>query len=164
MRRIMLAAAAVALMLTAGCSSVDGGNTSAAPRKTDPQVADAELIVAMYADINAAFQRKPDDGVRAIIAAQYPEDRADVDFARCIGAISPGAKTLPNSKKMHFTPNILTTALDPGYKLTTDRVKGLHPKGRIYVTDVTITDGRKPTVHQRHQVIRDGKAYQFSMC
>ncbi|MEO6144741.1 MAG: hypothetical protein ABIP19_12245 [Dermatophilaceae bacterium] len=163
MRRIM-AAAAVALMLTAGCSSADGGNSPAAPTTPDPQAADAKLILAMYADINAAFQRKPDDGVRAIIAAQYPEDLADVDFARCVSAISPGAKTLPKSKKMHFTPNILTTALDPGYKLTSDRVKGLHPKGRIYVTDVTITDGRKPAVHQRHQVILDGKAYQFSMC
>ena len=162
MRRVRVAAAAVALMLTAGCS--DGGNSPAAPTTTDPKAADAELIVSMYADINAAFQRKPDDGVRAIIAAQYPEDLADVDFARCVNAISPGAKTLPNSKKMHFTPNILTTALDPGYKLTSDRVTGLHPKGRIYVTDVTITDGRKPSVHQRHQVILDGKAYQLSMC
>jgi hypothetical protein len=79
--------------------------------------------------------------VRATIAAQYPGDRADVDFARCVSALLPGAKTLPSSKKVHFAPNILTMTPDSGYKLTSHRVKGLHPKGRIYVTDVTITDG-----------------------
>ena len=118
----------------------------------------------MYSDITSAFQRKPDDGVRALIAAQYPGDRADVDFARCVSAILPGAKTLPSSKKVHFDPNILTMTPDSGYQLTSFRVKGLHPKGRIYVTDVVITDGGRPTVRHRHQVVLDGKAYQFSTC
>ncbi len=31
-------------------------------------------------------------------------------------------------------------------------------------TDVVINDGTKPTVHPRHQVILNGKAYQFSAC
>jgi len=53
---------------------------------------------------------------------------------------------------------------DPKYTLTSYRVKGLHPQGRIYVTDVPITDGSKPIVHQRHQVILDGKACQFTTC
>ena len=118
----------------------------------------------MYDDISRAFQRNPDDGVRAIIAAQDPQDRLDVDLARCIDAIMPGAKTLPRTKKVHFVPNVATMALDPGYTLTSDRVTGLHPRGRIYATDVTITDGGRPRVHERHQVVVDGKAYQFSAC
>ena len=101
---------------------------------------------------------------RAIIAAQDPQDRLDVDLARCIDAIMPGAKTLPGTKKVHFVPNVATMALDPGYTLTSDRVIGLHPRGRIYATDVTITDGGRPRVHERHQVVLDGKAYQFSAC
>ena len=76
----------------------------------------------------------------------------------------PGAKTPPSSKKIHYVPNILTMTPDPKYTLTSYRVKGLHPQGRIYVTDVTITDGSKPIVHQRHQVILDGNAYQFTTC
>lgn len=50
-------------------------------------------------------------------------------------------------------------ALDPGYPLTSDRVIGLHPSGRIYSTD-----GGRPRVHERHQVVLDGKAYQLSAC
>jgi len=164
MRRTLVAAAVVTLMLTAGCSTGSGRKASAAPTTTETQSADAERIISMYSDVNDAFARNPDAGVRAIIASQYPEDRADVGFGRCVSAILPGAKTLPPSKRMHFVPNIHTMTPDPGYTLTSDLVKKLHPKGRIYVTDVTITDGRKPTVHQRHQVILDGKAYQFSMC
>lgn len=158
----MMVAAAAVVLLTAGCSSGDGAKSTQAT--TDTKAADATLILTMYDNITRTFQRNADDGVRAIIAAQYPGDLADVDFARCINAILPGAKTLPPSKKLHFVPNILTMTLDPGYTLTSDRVKGLHPKGRIYVTDVTITDGSKPAVHQRHQVIVDGRAYQFSSC
>jgi len=159
----MFAAALVAL-LTAACGSGDGGKGSSASTTTAQKAADVALILTMYQDFNQAFQRKPDDGIRAVIAAQYPEDRADVDFARCINAIVPGAKTLPYSKRIHMVPNVLTTTLDSGYTLTSNRVKGLHPRGRIYVTDVTITDGGKPRVHQRHQVVLDGKAYQFSTC
>lgn len=159
----MVAAALVAL-LTAACGGGDGRKGSSVSATTDQKAADVGLILTMYGDINQAFQRKPDDGIRAIIAAQYPGDRADVDLARCINAIVPGAKTLPPSKRVHMVPNVLTTTLDSGYTLTSDRVKGLHPRGRIYVTDVTITDGGKPTVHQRHQVVLDGKAYQFSTC
>jgi hypothetical protein len=118
----------------------------------------------MYDTINRAFQRKPDDGVRAIIAAQDPEDRADVDFRRCVSVLSAGGTTLPASKRYHFTPNVATTQPDAGYTVTSSHVKGLHPKGRIYVTDVTITDGGKPRISSRHQVILDGKAYQFSSC
>jgi len=83
----------------------------------------------MYQDINQAFQYKPDDGIRAVIAAQYPGDRADVDFARCLNAIVPGAKTLPSSKRIHMVPNVLTTTLDSGYTLTSNRVKRSPPEG-----------------------------------
>ena len=177
-----MAAAAVVAVLTAACSSGDGGKStttttvprsagsattvprSAASATTDTQAADGALILAMYNDINRAFQRNPDEGVRAIIAAQYPEDRADVDFARCINAIVPGAKTLPPSKKLRFVPNIATMTPDSAYTLTSDRVKGLHPKGRIYVTGVTITQGGRSAVRERHQVVLDGKAYQVSKC
>jgi hypothetical protein len=162
MRRMMAAAVAL-VFVTTGCSS--GGNSApAAATSAAEQAADANLVLTMYSNINDTFQLNPDDGVRAIIASQYPGDRADVDFARCVNAILPGAKTLPRSKRVHYTPNILTMSPDPKYTVTSDRVKGIHPQGRIYVTDVTITDGSKPTVHQRHQVILDGKAYQFSTC
>ena len=53
---------------------------------------------------------------------------------------------------------------DPGYPLTSDRVTGLHPRGRIDATDVTITDGGRPRVHERHQVVLDSRASQFSAC
>ena len=164
MRRMMAAAVAL-VFVTTGCSSGDSGtHAPATATAADAQAADAKLVLTMYANINETFQRNPDDGVRALIASQYPGDRADVDFTRCVSAILPGAKTLPRSKRMHFVPNILTMSPDPKYTVTSYRVKGLHPQGRIYVTDVTITDGSKPTVHQRHQVILDGKAYQFSTC
>jgi len=164
MRRMMAAAVAL-VFVTTGCSSGGTGNRAgAAATTTAAQAADANLVLTMYSNINQTFQLNPDDGVRAIIASQYPGDRADVDFARCVNAILPGAKTLPRSKRVHFVPNILTMSPDPKYTVTSYRVKGLHPQGRIYVTDVTITDGSKPTVHQRHQVILDGKAYQFSTC
>ena len=171
MRRLIVAVALAAL-LTAACSSGGGYNNSTgttvsrstASTATDSQATDADLILTMYGDITSAFLRNPDDGVRALIAAQYPGDRADVNFARCVSVLLPGAKTLPSSKKVHFVPNIRTMTPDSGYTLTSYRVKGLHPKGRIYVTDVTITDGGRPTVRQRHQVVLDGKAYQFSTC
>jgi hypothetical protein len=118
----------------------------------------------MYADINQAFQRKPDDGIRALIASQYPGDSADVDFARCITAIVPGAKTLPASKRLTISPNIASLTEDPGYTVNSDKVKNLHPRGRIYSTVLTITDGTKPVTRERHQVVLDGKAYQFSAC
>lgn len=118
----------------------------------------------MYADIDQAFQRKPDDGIRALIASQYPGDSADVDFARCLNAIVPGAKTLPASKRLTISPNIATMSEDPGYTINSDRVKHLHPRGRIYSTVITITDGSKPITRERHQVVLDGKAYQFSSC
>jgi hypothetical protein len=163
MRRMMAAALALAFVTT-GCSSGGGSSAPAAATAAAAQAADADLVLTMYSNINDTFQLNPDDGVRAVISSQYPGDRADVDFARCVNAILPGAKTLPRSKRLHFVPNILTMSPDPKYTVTSDRVKGLHPQGRIYVTDVTITDGSKPTVHQRHQVILDGKAYQFSTC
>ena len=49
----------------------------------------------MYENINRAFKINPNAGLRALIATQYPGDRADVDFARCVGAIAPGEKSLP---------------------------------------------------------------------
>jgi hypothetical protein len=159
------------LLTTAACSAKNGGHQAAPPATAtssaaaaDAKAADAELIVSMYADINEAFQSKPDDGIRALVASQYPADSADVDFARCINAIVPGATTLPASKKLHFVPNILTMTADTTYTVTSDRVKGLHPKGRVYVTDVEINDGGKPTTHERHQAVLNGKAYQFSSC
>ena len=172
MRRNYLAALAICLLLTAGCGGATDGQTnsttavppSAVDTSADPTRADADLILTMYDDINKAFQANPDDGVRAIIASQYPDDLADVDFARCVAAIEPGATTLPPTKKLHFEPNITTMTPDPEYTVTSDHVKNLHPQGRIYETDIAINDGTKPTVHQRHQVILDGKVYQFSAC
>jgi len=155
---------------SAGTGSAAPGPTPSAPRgqggstAADPKAADAALVLDMYDTINRAFQAHPDNGVRAVIAAQYPGDRADVDFARCVDAIVPGAKTLPRSKRLHFSPNVATMTPDPGYTLTSNRVRGLHPKGRIYVTEVTISDGTRPTVRERHQVVLSGRAYQFSSC
>ncbi len=177
MKRATTVCAVVAALLVAGCSgrsaapktsgvagAVPTRPGASVPARVNPSSADGELIIAMYDDISRAFQRNPEDGVRAIIAAQDPQDRLDVDLARCIDAIMPGAKTLPRTKKVHFVPNVATMTLDPGYTLTSDRVTGLHPRGRIYVTDVTITDGGRPRVRERHQVVLDGKAYQFSAC
>ena len=171
-RRNTMAALAMCLLLMAGCSGANNGGTastsavppSAVDTSADPTRADADLILTMYDDINTAFQANPDDGVRAIIASQYPDDLADVDFARCVAAIEPGATTLPPTKKLHFDPNITTMSADPEYTVTSDHVKNLHPQGRIYTTDIAINDGTKPTVHQRHQVILNGRAYQFSAC
>src|SRR6476646_6410322 len=93
MRRISATAATLCLLLTAGCSSVTDeppnptARTSAVETRADPTRADANLILTMYGDINTAFQTNPDDGVRAMIAYQYPDDLADVDFARCVAAI-----------------------------------------------------------------------------
>jgi hypothetical protein len=141
-----------------------GKGASSASPAADPKDADTQLILAMYDTINQAFQRSPDDGVRALIAAQDPEDSADVTFARCVNSILPGATTLPRSKTYHFDPNIATTESDSGYTVSSPFVKNLHPKGRIYVTDVTVSDGGKPIVRPRRQVIVNGKAYQFSTC
>lgn len=148
MRRTTAAVVALVALVAAACSSGSGKSTpattvprSAVPTATGPNAADAALILTMYDGITRAFQRNPDDGVRAIIAVQYPDDLADVDFARCVNAIVPGAKTLPPSKKLLFVPKIASMMPDPGYTLTSDRVTGLHPKGRIYVTEVTITEG-----------------------
>jgi hypothetical protein len=168
-RRLMAAATVVALAVTACTSGHPTKKTShtvqsSTPSAADTLAADSALILTMYDTINQAFQRKPDDGVRAVIVAQDPEDRADVDFRRCVSLLSAGGKTLPESMKYHFTPNIATTQPDAGYTVTSSHVRGLHPKGRIYVTDVTITNGGKPRVSSRHQVILDGKAYQFSSC
>jgi hypothetical protein len=170
-----MAALAVAGLVTAGCSSGGGAKNTAAPqvsvstkpprpKPTGPNGADAVLIQTMYDAINKAFRTSPDDGVRAIIAAQYPEDSADVGFAQCVNAISPGAKTLPASERLAFVPNIATMTSDPGYTVNSQRVKGLHPKGRIYATKVTIFQGTSTTVNERHQVVLNGKAYQFSTC
>ena len=163
--------ALVAVLVCAGCTSAGRSGTarysSPAPRATataDPRAADAALILTMYDGISRAFQRNPDAGVRALIAAQDPQDLADVSFARCVGAILPGATTLPRSKRVHFSPNIRTMAPDPGYTVTSARVSGVHPRGRIYQTAVTISDGGRPTVRERHQVVLDGKAYQFTSC
>jgi hypothetical protein len=176
--RSPIAGAFLLVVLVAGCSGsgkpaadkspgpTPAGTTSvlATPAPTSHQAADSELILTMYADINQAFQRKPDDGIRALIASQYPGDSADVDFARCINAIVPGAKTLPASKRLTISPNIASLTEDPGYTVNSDKVKNLHPRGRIYSTVLTITDGTKPVTRERHQVVLDGKAYQFSAC
>jgi len=179
---------AVAAVATAACSSGSGGTarpagvtsasagtrSSIGPTTQPPSAsqtlgpaaaADAVLIKGMYDTINRAFRRNPDDGVRALIAAQDPEDRADVDFARCVSAIQPGAKALPPNKWLSFTPRLTTMLPDSGYTVTSDRVKGLHPSGRIYLMEVAINgNGVRPTVRERHQVVVGGKAYQFSAC
>jgi hypothetical protein len=67
-------------------------------------------------------------------------------------------------KRMTYTPRILTLAADPTFQLTSNRVTGLHPRGRVYVTDIVITDGGRPTIRARHQVVLDGRAYQFTSC
>ncbi|MCW2598305.1 MAG: hypothetical protein JWM02_134 [Frankiales bacterium] len=173
-RTAVVVALAVVVTVTAGCSGTGGTSTTAAPR-TSPepmsagphtalQAADAALIASMYSTITRAFALTPDDGVRAVVAAQYPGDRRAVSFARCVNAILPGAKTLPSSKRFDFVPNLATMTPDPGYTLPSRGVSILRPKGRIYVTDVTTIAGGRSTVHQRHQVVRDGKAYQFSSC
>lgn len=165
------AVAVLIVLMPAACTAgkADRHSTPASPAAAPAtsagvKAADARLILTMYADITRAFQANPDGGVRTIVAFQDPQDRADVNFSRCVSAILPGAKTLPASKRFHFLPNITTMKPDPGYTLTSGRVKGLHPKGRIYLTDVLIDGGGKPTVHQRHQVVLGGKAYQFSAC
>jgi hypothetical protein len=173
-RRTIAAVAALAF-LTAACGGGGDGGKGAASASASVALAsasasraqlatDEDAVLTMYADITQAFVHDPNAGVRALIAAQYPEDMADVSFARCVNALVPGAKTLPATKRVTFSPKITTMSLDPGYTVTSFRVKDLHPKGRIYVTDVLISDGGKPTVHQRHQVIVNGKAYQFSIC
>ncbi len=181
----VVATTASAVLVTAACTS-GGDNTGATPTKTSTRAtlptsattaqssgrsarskvnaSDIALIVAMYNRISEAFRRNPDDGVRAIIATQYPGDRADVGFARCINAVSPGAKSLPRSASLRFVPNIASVMPDPGYTVTSDHVHDLRPSGRIYTTEVTITQGERSTVHERHQVVRDGRAYQFSTC
>jgi hypothetical protein len=70
----------------------------------------------------------------------------------------------PMHKRMTYTPRILTLAADPTFQLTSDRVRDLHPRGRVYVTDIVITDGGRPTIRTRHQVVLDGRAYQFTSC
>ena len=118
----------------------------------------------MYQDINRAFRINPNAGLRALIATQYPGDRADVDFARCVGAIAPGGTSLPPSTLLRFVPNTTKATADPTYIVTSSRVHNLRPKGRIYETEVTISLDAQTSVHARHQVILDGKAYQFSSC
>ncbi len=170
MRRFTVATMVALALITTGCTHPagdgdgDAGTPSVDSTTADQSAADADLILTMYADINQAFQINPDDGVRAIISSQYPGDLADVDFKRCVNAILPGATTLPATKKLHFVPNIATLTPDPAYILTSDKVKGLQPEGRIYVADIEMNDGGTPTVRQRHQVILNGVAYQFSKC
>ncbi|HET7474568.1 MAG TPA: hypothetical protein VFJ97_00920 [Dermatophilaceae bacterium] len=171
----------VALSGAAACSSASsaGSPSSATPsvsapaasarstpqRETPATAADRKLIAAMYARINAAFRKDPNAGVRAVIAAQYPGAASEVDFARCVNAIRPGAKELPKGVAISFTPNIKTTVLEPGYTITLRRGGLLHPEGRIYSTMVAISGtGIRAANHQRHQVVRNGTAYQFSSC
>jgi len=80
---------------------IDKTTASAVSRSatTDSPATEADLILTMHGDITSAFQRNPDDGVRALIGAQYPGDRADVDFARCVSVLLPGAKTLPSQRR-----------------------------------------------------------------
>jgi len=87
MRRTMAAAVAL-VFVTTGCGSGGTGNRAPAAATTAAtQAADADLVLTMYSNISDTFQLNPDDGVRAIIASQYPGDRADVDFARCVNGL-----------------------------------------------------------------------------
>lgn len=190
---VMLAALALTLAGCTAAHGSGGGSTSTKPSGAQPPVAhssgavqspaavstsaappplasgatraqDIALITAMYENINRAFKINPNAGLRALIATQYPGDRADVDFARCVGAIAPGEKSLPPSTSLRFVPNTTKATADPSYTVTSARVHNLHPQGRIYETEVTITLGAQTSVHARHQVILGGKAYQFSSC
>jgi hypothetical protein len=178
MRRVVVVLVAAAML--AGCSAVGASpqpSASSTTADTATQKADAALILTMYADINAAFARSPSDGLTALIATQYPGDLADVDLARCLSALatsptaspSPGATKAttpakPTLKRLTYTPRIQSIEADPTFVLNSARVTNLHPKGRIYVTDIVITDGGRPTVRSRHQVVLDGRAYQFTTC
>ncbi len=178
MRRLIAATLAITC-LAAGCTSASAGKTTSAsstpvstPAPTTAPVAsgaevpagDVALIFAMYRKVSQAFRRNPDDGVREVIATQYPGDRADVGFARCINAIAPGAKTVPRSMSVSFAPKAKSTTPDPGYTVNSAHAHNLHPAGRIYTTEVTITQSGRASVHIRHQVVLNGKAYQFSAC
>ena len=112
MQRATTVCAVVLGLLVAGCSGRTPAPKTAggagvvptrpgavAPARIDPSSADAELIITMYDDISRAFQRNPDDGVRAIIAAQDPQDRLDVDLARCIDAVLPGAAAVAHAEE-----------------------------------------------------------------
>ena len=127
--------------------------------------ADAALIAGMYARINIAFRQDPNLGVREIIAAEYPETTVDVDFARCVNALAPRAKTLPKGMVLEFTPKMQTMAPALNYQVTTVQGKKVQPRGRVYSTVVSIAGtGIRPGDRDRHQVVLDGKAYQFSSC
>jgi hypothetical protein len=139
---------------------------SAPSRPTRAQLAaDAALIAGMYARINVAFRQDPNRGVREIVAAEYPDTTDDVDFTRCVHAIAPRAKVLPAGMILEFTPKMQTMAPDPGYQVTTLKGKQIRPRGRVYSTVVVIAgNGIRPGEHDRHQVVLDGKVYQFSSC
>jgi hypothetical protein len=147
-------------------ATVTPGDSSAAlpPVSSHVQAADTRLIVAMYTNINRAFTVEPNAGLRALLATQYPGDRSDVSFGRCVNVLAPHAKVLPRTTTVRFQPRVTTITADPSYTVTSGRVQNLHPKGRIYETLITISVGRQVSVHSRHQVILDGKAYQFSAC
>ena len=109
MRR-RLAAVTVLAVLVAGCSSTGRGTSGTPPAVTtssvgDLEAADAALILTMYDSISTAFERNPDDGARAIISTQYPADSKDVDFARCVTAISPGRKPYLETSGCISLPN-----------------------------------------------------------
>src|SRR6266536_2098590 len=94
--RPLMALVAALTLATAGCSAAHGSSaastkasrTTPVPSATaaTPRPQDVALIIAMYENINRAFKVNPNAGVRALIATQYPGDRADVDFARCVNA------------------------------------------------------------------------------
>jgi hypothetical protein len=93
--------------------------------------------------------------VREIIAAEYPETKEDVDFARCVNAIAPRAKTRPKGMNLEFTPKMQTMTPDPGYQVTTLKGKRIHPRGRVYSTVLAVAGNViRPGNHDRHQVIR----------
>jgi hypothetical protein len=147
-----------------GPGNSTGSSAPAAPSRAE-LAADSALIAGMYAQINRDFRQDPNLGVRAVIAAQYPEAAGDVDYARCVNAISPRAKTLPRGTVISFVPDLATMTPDPSFRVVTRAGKQLQPKGRIYSTVVAIAGtGVRPGNHDRHQVVLDGKVYQFSSC
>ena len=139
--------------------------TSQATVSPAQQAADRFLIQVMYDKINNAFARDPNQGLRAVIASQYPDDREDVDLTRCARALVPGATSLPPHFDLSFTPHWDSMEPDPGYQVTTFSGRQIQPRGRIYATLVGIAgNGVRPGDHQRHEVVLDGQAYQFTSC
>lgn len=143
---------------------IPSSGSAATTRHTAIPTGDRALIRALYAQLSRAFAQGTVAGVRAIIATQYPGDRGDVSLSRCTATIKALSGRPSNSTTLSFAPDVATSVPDPTYVLTSGRVHALHPKGRIYATQISITQGNRTSVHKRHQVVLNHRAYQFTAC